>query len=127
MSAALAQKTESGTVRRRFVRLTVVMALLLSVFGLSVAPASAATNYGINANVACHYTYNGPQYWADFTWPTNPFSWVCRYNSYTVSAPPSATITTAGGVDFQKYCNITYPRSRAVIVSWNVYGWRCQR
>jgi hypothetical protein len=108
--------------------MAIVAVIIAVVIPVAIAaPASAATNYGINVNTACHYTYNGPQYWADFTWPTNPFSWVCRVNTYTVGAPPSATVATAGGVDFQKYCNITYPRSRAVIVYWNVWGWRCQR
>lgn len=43
MSAALAQKTENNPVRRRFVRLTATVALVLSVFGLTAAPAMAST------------------------------------------------------------------------------------
>jgi hypothetical protein len=39
-----------GGLRRRLTRLTVVLALLLSVLGVSASPASAATNYGINVN-----------------------------------------------------------------------------
>jgi hypothetical protein len=114
--------------RRRVALLLATGAAVIG--GVSVAtvvPASAVTDYGISMTQACRYTWGGPQYWADFNNPFNPYSWVCRQNSYTVGFPPSVTVTTVGGVDVQKYCTITYPGSRAVIVSWNAYGWRCRR
>jgi hypothetical protein len=95
----------------------------------TAGPAAAATDYGINMTQACRYTYNGSQYWADFNNYYSPFSWICWQNTYTVGFPSgvSVTVSPVGGVDVQKYCTITYPGSRAVVVAWNAYGWRCRR
>jgi hypothetical protein len=104
-----------------------LFATLLAIFGATftaTGTASASTDYGMNMDVACHYTYGGSQYGAAFYSPTNPFSWVCRHISFNTG---SFGMIVDGGVDMQKYCSITYPGSRAVIVSWNVWGWRCRR
>ena len=113
--------------RRLGVLAAAAAALTGGLSALGATPAAAATDYSVNMTQACRYTYNGPQYWADFNNWSNPFSWVCRQNSYTVSIPPAVTITTVGGVDVQKYCTIAYPGSRAVVAVWNAYGWRCRR
>ena len=108
-----------------------VIGLIVALAGVlpiaTASPAAAATDYGVSMNQACRYTYGGSQYWADFNNWFSPFSWVCRQNSYTFSIPPAVTVTTVGGVDVQKYCSITYPGSRAVVVAWNAFGWRCRR
>jgi hypothetical protein len=105
----------------------VAAALTLLGLAFTVPSASAATTYGVNMSQACKYTYNNPSLYADYGNYWNPFSWYCVSWSVTLSVPPSYTYTPVGGVDVQKYCSITYPGSRAVIVTWNVSGWRCQR
>jgi hypothetical protein len=118
--------------RRKVLRHTAIglVAALLTLLGLSLtAPSASAatTDYGVSMNQACKYTYNNPSLFADYGNYWNPFSWYCVSWSLTVSLPPSWTYTPVGGVDVQKYCSITYPGSRAVVVAWNAYGWRCRR
>ncbi len=94
---------------------------------VTAGPASASTDYGISMVQACRYTYNNPTAYALFVQASNPFSWYCvEPSSVMIGLPPSVTVVNLGGVDVQKYCSITYPGSRAVIVAWNAYGWRCQ-
>lgn len=90
--------------------------------------ASAATDYKINVTQACRYTYNNYSAWADYVNYGNPFSWVCRVNSYSASVPAGVgvTVTTLGGVDMQKYCNVAHRGTKAVIVTWNAFGWKCR-
>lgn len=107
----------------------VAIMFIFSALLVTASPASAATDYGINMNVACHYTYNGPQYSADFYNFADPFSWNCRTTSWSAGVPSGVSVTNSsvGGVDIQKYCGLTYRGSRAVIVYWNAWGWRCRR
>jgi hypothetical protein len=92
---------------------------------ISAIPASAATNYGVNANQACRDTYAVSHYhytniYAGYTSSSN--SWNCTYQS-----APGMGLHHLGAPNFQAYCSIAYPGSRAVIVSHNLNGWRCQR
>lgn len=107
---------------RRFLIPVSALGLL---FGLTAGQASAA-DYGVDMNQACRYTYNNPAAWADFMNPFDAHSWVCEIASATIGIPPSVTISVLGGVDVQKYCTITRPGSRAVVVAQNAYGWRCR-
>jgi hypothetical protein len=70
-------------------RLAFLIAALVAAFGALFAtatPASASTDYRMNMDTACHYTYGGPQYGAAFYNPASPFSWVCRYVSFNTGS-----------------------------------------
>ncbi|MER6284445.1 hypothetical protein [Streptomyces sviceus] len=123
---------KAALVRTKRKTAAAVVSLFLMVggaLGISLATAgpAAAADYGISVNQACKYTYNTPSTWADSINLADPFAWVCRMNTYTATLPPAVQVVSLGGVDMQKYCSITYPGSRAVIVSWNAYGWKCRR
>ncbi len=46
------------------------------------------------------------------------------FGTMTLVATPAQA---GGGVDLQRYgCNLQAPGTSAVIVKWNVYGWRCK-
>jgi hypothetical protein len=109
-------------------------ALLAGMVALGVTsfaqPASAFTpSYPVDMTQACRYTYGRYDAGARYLNVINPFSWTCGYSLWTASFPPAASWqwVTLGGVDVQRYCSITYPGSRAVLVVWSALGWRCQR
>jgi hypothetical protein len=98
----------------------------------AATPASAATDYSVNATQACSDTYTVSNYhyfniYAGYTSSSNPYSWVCTEDFIDESAPATGLrFVQVGAPDFQTYCSIAYPGSQAVLVSYNVNGWRCQ-
>jgi hypothetical protein len=86
--------------------------------GLTAAPASAATLYNISPTRACQLQ----GHFGASAWNTGPYGWYC----YDLTTTPPFW-APAGGVDFQKYCSYFYPGSRAIIYTWDLYGWRCSR
>jgi len=99
---------------------------------MSATPASAATDYSVNANQACSDTYTVSNYhyfniYAGYTSFSNPYSWNCTEDFIDESAPGiGLRFVQVGAPDFQEYCSIAYPGSKAVLVSYDVNGWRCQ-
>jgi hypothetical protein len=95
---------------------------------ISAIPASAATpGYGVNALQACRDTYAVSHYhytniYVGYTSFSNPNSWNCTYQS-----APGMARRPLGAPNFQDYCSVAYPGSRAVVASRNINGWRCQR
>jgi len=87
-------------------------------------------NNRVDMSRACRYTYNNPRAFAAAPFWGNAYSWSCSVLSLNVAADlvgSSATVIPLGGVDVQKYCSVTYPGSRAVVVDPNSNGgWRCQ-
>jgi hypothetical protein len=97
---------------------------------ISATPASAATDYSVNANQACSdtYTISYPyvSMYASYTSSSNPYSWNCWKGFIQWEPVIGMQYVSAGAPDFQEYCSIAYPGSQAVLVSDNVNGWRCQ-
>jgi len=90
--------------------------LLASGFiGVTAASASAGVQATIDVQKACQIKgYLGASFWN-----TGPYGWYC----YSFSIPPTTMYTAA--VDMQNYCTRYWPGSRAIIVNWNLYGWKC--
>jgi hypothetical protein len=89
---------------------------------ISTTPASASTDYSVDATQACHDTYNYAQIYAVWGNYNNTYSWECMVILWT----PVIQGITVGAPNFQKYCSITYPGSQAVMVSSDSNGWRCR-
>lgn len=89
---------------------------------VSATSASASTDYTVDATQACHDTYNYSQIYAVWGYYYNTYSWQCMVIQWT----PYIQGILVGAPDFQKYCSITYPGSRAVMVTPDSNGWRCR-
>jgi hypothetical protein len=91
---------------------------------ISTAPASATVYayYNTNPGQACREQgHVGAS-----VWNNTPYGWYCYDLSFGI-VPPSASFKPAGGIDFQGWCSRHYPRSVAMIVAYNLNGWRCRR
>jgi hypothetical protein len=116
-----------GRSGRRLAALAVALAATGGIVAVA-PPAQAAVLYRVNMTQACKDTYRDAQSMAAYTNPWSAYSWYCSH----VEVPYPPVYRWQGGVDIQRYCNIHYPNSQALVgPSWldslPIYRWVCSR
>ena len=99
--------------RWRSLKYAIALLAASAAVGVALPSVASATDYPVTMDMACmeQYSWTGVPHFAAYYNYNDAFSWYC--------------LPGYGGIDVQEYCQYHYS-GNAVVVVWNVYGWRCR-